>query len=356
MAMRVSTHELSEATTEREAPVPAAEAHRVGETPAPTGGPRPRHRLWRRSDLLLLGLVALAPWLLADDRGLYTTAVTAGCYALVVVSLQWLVGYTGMLALGHPALFGVGAYVSAILTTRHDWPLAPAGVVAIVVVVAIAGLLAPMLRLHGVYLALATLALVFVFGEAIYFWSPHTGGASGLVGIPALPFLERSGPMQYVDYAVVWGLVLLAILASRRLSGTRAGRSLFALREDEDVARSIGVKASRTRIEIWLASAAVSALAGVLYAHHIRYVSPGQFDVTMSLELLAMLIVGGAVSPVGAVLGVLLFVMVPEIFESLGEYRAFLFGTSLLLVVALAPGGLVTVPGRLRAAVAKVRS
>jgi branched-chain amino acid transport system permease protein len=310
-------------------------------------------RPWAHAEVWLVALVAAAPLLIANDGSLYSTATTAGCYALVVLSLQWLVGYTGMLVLGHPALFGTGAYVSAILTTRHDWPFLAAAAVGMAVAVVLAAVVAPMLRLHGVYLALGTLALVFLFGEAVFFWSDQTGGASGLVGISSLPFVEPTGAGRHLTYVVIWTFVVVAVLASRRLISTRAGRSLFALREDEDVARSVGVRAVRARLEIWLASAALSGLAGAFYAHHVRYLAPSQFGVGLSLELLAMLIVGGVSSPLGAVLGVILFLMLPEVFSGLGEYRPFLFGGSLLLVVALAPDGLVTVPSRLRGLAAR---
>lgn len=347
MAMSASANELTTFAADESAvddPLPRGSG----------GGRNPT--VWSPSDLLFVVPILAGPWLLAGDTGRYTTAVTVGCYALVVLSLQWVVGYAGMLVLGHPALFGTGAYVSAILTTRYDWPFAAAAAAAVVAVVALAAVLAPTLRLHGVYLALGTLAFVFIFGEAVLFWSSYTGGAAGLVGIPSLPFTEPSGLRRHVPYAVVWTLVVVVVVLSRRFKATRAGRSLFALNEDEDVAISVGIHAARARLHIWLASAALSGLAGTLYAHHIRYLSVGQFDVAASVELIAMLIVGGIVSPIGAVLGVVLFVMMPEMFEPVGEYRVFLFGTSLLVIVALAPGGLVTVPDRIRAAIASIRT
>lgn len=313
-----------------------------------TGESHRQPSLWRRWDSLRVACLVAAPLLVMSDGGMYTTLVTAGCYALVVLAMQWVVGYAGILVIGYPALFGAGAYLSAILTTRYGWNFFAAVAVATATATILAALLGPTLRLHGVYLALGTLALVFIFAEAVAMWPQLTGGASGLVGIPSMPLVERTGPTRHIPYVVVWSLVCAVVVVSRRLADSRAGRGLFALREDEDVARSVGVRAARARFEIWLASAALSGLAGAIYAHHIRYLSPGQFGIRLSLELLAMLIVGGSLSPAGAVLGTLIFVMVPQVFEPVGEYRSMLFGAVLLAVVALAPGGLATLPDRLR--------
>lgn len=301
----------------------------------------------RISLLILVVSVILSP-IVFTSTSMNTVFVTAGFFALVVLSLQWMIGYVGMLALGHPALMGVGAYVSAILTTSRDWPFLAAAAVAVAVVVGVALVISPLLRLDGVYFALATLVLIYLFIEGVKFWPQYTGGASGLTGIERMPLASNEGPMRHFSYYVVWTLVIVTVFISRRLVKTRAGRSLFALREDADVARSIGIRAASTRMQIWLASAAVTGLAGVLYAHQIRYLSPEQFGFAPALTVVAMLMIGGAFSPIGAVIGVLFFQLAPEVFSPFAEYRVFLLGISLLLVVGFAPGGLVTIPARIR--------
>lgn len=311
----------------------SAEAHSLFDA----GVPKSRIRF----GLVALGtLMLLAPLALSSHSGIYLTATTAGIYAIVVLSLQWVVGYAGMLSLGHPALFGVAAYSSAVLTAKFAWPFGAAFVVGVLASLAVATLLLPTLRLHGVYFALATLTGVLLLNEALYYWSNVTGGPSGLTGIPAFPGQALGVSSRHVAYYLAWGLVLLLMWLSSRLKRMRMGRALHAIASDEDVAKSLGIYAAKARVHIWLASSVVTGIAGVLYAHHVRFLSPGQFGVGVSITILAMLIVGGIRSVGGAVVATLLFTLLPAFLRPLREFQELVFGALLILVMVVAPGGL----------------
>jgi branched-chain amino acid transport system permease protein len=293
---------------------------------------------------LVAALAGLAPVTVNDD-GLHSSLIIAGTYSICVLSLQWLVGYAGVLSLGHPAMFGLGAYVSSVLTVNHGWSFVPALVVAVAASAVVALLVSPLLRLEGIYFALATLSLVYLFQEGVMILISQTGGVSGLVGVRQLPFVtEDPNSVAYGPYVVVWGIAALLALCSIRLQRTRIGRGLFLMGDDEEIAASLGVQRVQLRIHTWVVSACVAAVGGALYATQVGYLSPEQFSVNQSLIFFAMLVIGGVKSPVGAIIGALIFETVPELFATVSQYREYVFGCILILVVAFAPDGLGSIP------------
>ena len=290
----------------------------------------------------------LAPLLLQDyylaELGLLLV------YAIAGVGLMVLTGYTGQVSFGHAGFLGIGAYTHSILMT-HGVPFS----VSIVLTIILAGLIGMALgrsasKMHGFYLAIATLAfgilIETVFGE----WGSLTGGHSGL----AVPTLEILGvPLTEVwqQYYLDLVLALLVIWGASNLFRSPTGRSFVAVRDSELSARCLGVNVEWVKIQSFGVSAAITGLAGALLAHHLTYLVPEVFGVLESLKLMLMIVVGGLGSIIGAVLGAVFISLLPVALSflkdvlppSIGQtagLEPLLFGLLIVLVIVFEPLGL----------------
>jgi branched-chain amino acid transport system permease protein len=246
----------------------------------------------------------------------------------------------------------VGAYASAILS-RHGLPL-PVGLAAAVLAGGAAGWLAslPARRLSGLYLAMSTLAFGFLVEEALTRWESLTGGARGMV----MPPDAVAGAAANYVLAVV--LLALTAFAATRFLDSRLGRSLRAVRDDEQAAEAAGVDTWRSKRTAFVVSAALTGLAGALLARQLGVVTPEQFGVHASIELLMLAFVGGVHRPAGALLGAAFVVFMPEAIVLLRDLlpeevarqpglQPFAFGLALVLFVLFAPRGMAGwLPGR----------
>ncbi len=310
-----------------------------------------------RGGLLLATALAL-PAVLDENR--LNILFLMALYAMLGIGLNVVVGYAGLLDLGYVAFFAVGAYFYGLLASpfygQHwpAWVLVPAAMALAAAVGALLGF--PVLRMHGDYLAIVTLA----FGEIIrilvlnlYQW---TGGPNGVILIdhPVLlgHALDEIGEFYYAALA---GLALAAFCAER-LRDSRIGRAWEAMREDEEAARACGVDATRGRLLAFAIGAAFGGLGGAILAFSQGSIFPSAFTLDISIRVLCIVIIGGMGSVPGAVLGSLLLVGLPEVLRdvSLGplrpaDYRLVIFGALLVAVVAWRPAGLL-LPARRRAA------
>jgi branched-chain amino acid transport system permease protein len=299
--------------------------------------------------LLLAGLAALfaAPALLSP-WGLSQLTFVA-IYVIAGTGLMLLAGYAGQLSLCHAAFIGVGAYAEAILQ-QHGWPLF-AALPAAALLAAATGVLAavPARKLGGIYLAIATLSFGFIVQEAFVRWESVTGGNTGLV-VAALD----AGTL----YWLALGLALGALWLLGRVLASRHGRALTALREDATAAGVIGVALPRLKLIAFALAAALGGLAGALYAHQLRFISPEQFDWVMSIELLMMLVIGGLGTRAGIVLGAVFLIALPQAIALLRDVlgwdtppagiELFAFGFVLVLTLRYAPNGLAGLAGKPR--------
>jgi branched-chain amino acid transport system permease protein len=223
-----------------------------------------------------------------------------------------LAGYTGQMSIGHAAFMAVGAYTEAVLAGR-GWPF-PLTLVASAVLSAAAGVIVglPALRLRGLYLAVATLAFGFIIEELISRWDSITGGNAGLRVKPAelLGVSLRDGSSFYYTTLV---LVALALFLVRNLLRTPTGRAFVALRDSEISAQSMGVALARTKTLAFALSAALAGLGGALYARRIGFISPEQFTVVQSIELVTMIVIGGLGSLHGVFLGAAFAIALPQV-------------------------------------------
>ena len=292
-----------------------------------------------RVSLGLLALLLAAPFFVSD----YTVRIlNLGLIsAIAVLGLNFAFGWTGLISLAQAAFVGSGAYVAALLGTRLGLDMWSAGAVAVAVTGIAAALIGfPMLRLSGHYLALATLGLNVSFEIVASNWVEVTGGTNGVTGIPPLRIFGLALGREEQFLPVAWGLLVLLTLVAYRLRASRFGRAMIAMRDDEIATRMSGVGAVAIKITAFALSAVYGALAGVLFACHGNFISPGDFGYVHSIFYLSMLIVGGEGSILGAILGALIVTFLPEWLRPLGEAYLTFFGVFLLAILVFLPKGL----------------
>jgi branched-chain amino acid transport system permease protein len=251
-----------------------------------------------------------------------------GINGLLALSL-YIVLAIGQLSLGQAAFMGIGAYGSALLTSRLGWPF-PLALIAAAALPALAALLIgrPTSRLSGVYLALATIG----FGEVLrifYVNVGFTGGALGLSGIP-----ERAG------FLWIYGTLAAALAALTLLCRTRIGRAMEAMRQDEIAASVMGIDPARYKLGALILSAALAGLAGAFNAHSSTSIAPGEFGFDAAVTILSFALLGGIGSPFGPVLGALILTVLPELLRPLHDFRLVMNGLIIVLAVLFMPLGL----------------
>jgi len=301
----------------------------------------------RRAALVAGGAVLLAWPLLVPRYFVFLTSLIV-VNAIVAIGLNLLSGYTNQLSFGHAGFFAVGAYVAAVLTVRE--PALP-----VVLTLALAGLATalvglalgvPCLRLEGLYLAMATLAFGFVVVEAILNLDWLTRGNDGL----AVP-VARLGPLALASDAAKYYLVLavgvLMVAAAVNIARTRTGRALLAIRESEIAAQASGVHLAAYKTLAFAVSAFYTGVAGGLFAFVVGFISPDAFDVFLSVDFVAMIIVGGLGSIPGSILGAAVITLVYDWLAAFQNYRPLFFGLILIGCMLFMPGGIASrVPRR----------
>lgn len=254
-------------------------------------------------------LLAIAPWLLPEYWLAQLTFVLI--YAVVGLGLMLLAGFTGLFSIGHAAFLGVGAYTQAVLTNA-GWPFP----VALVMAALLSGLVGvvvglPALRVKGIYLGIATLAFGFIVEEGLARWEGVTGGNAGLhVKSPAIGAWSLDGATEFYFLCLV--VAVLATLGLLNLLRSPTGRAFVAIRDSEISAQSMGIHLARYKTLSFALSAALAGLGGALYAHKIKFLSPDQFNIVQSIDLLLMVVIGGLGSVHGAFLGAMFLIVMPQ--------------------------------------------
>lgn len=296
---------------------------------------------------VLIGLIAV-PYFHSDYWLSQLTFV--GIYAIAGFGLQILLGFAGQVSLGQAAFLASGAYACAYVERLGFG--APAGFAAAIIVSTGLGLLValPALRMSGLYLAIATMSFGFIVEEVASRWKSVTGGNEGIV-IPAIKLGGVSLGQPWQIYYLSWGFSLVVLLISANLLRTPTGRAMLAIRDSEIAARSSGIRVSRTKGVAFGLSAAFAGLAGALYSHALGFISPDQFTIAMSLDLLVMVLIGGLGTLRGVLFGAVFLVVSPELFQRLiglftsgntevAGLRPLLFGFSLIFVLLFQPNGI----------------
>lgn len=289
------------------------------------------------------GLALTAPFWIASPYHLHTL-IMAGVFAVLAMSLNLLLGYTGQLSLGHAGFFGIGAYTSALITLKLEWSFW-IGLVAGAALTGIAGWAIGRLslKLRGAYFVLVTISFAGVISLVSQNWMELTNGPLGLPGVPA----PEIGPWSLRTKSAYYYLVLAAVLVSyvvcRRLVRSRVGRAFLALRENEALAESVGVDPTRYLVLATVVSAAMAGVGGVLYAHYIRFVSPEVFQFGYTVTMVIMVIAGGKGTLAGPVVGALIFTALPEALREVvsWQWQLLAYGALLVLLVYFLPRGIV---------------
>jgi branched-chain amino acid transport system permease protein len=303
-----------------------------------------------RLGLPVLAALALAPALLPDF--LVTSATEVLILGLFAMSLDLLVGYTGLESFGHAAVYGLGAYTASLLLLRAGVSLPVALLLAACGTAAVAlpiGWLCT--RTTGVSFAMLTLAFAQLFYALAYKWQSVTGGSDGLAGVPRSPgpfgmswFASRVG-----YYYLAAGCLVGAYVLCRAFVASPVGTALLAIRDNERKASSLGYNPRAYKVAVFVIAAFFGGLAGALYAPFAGFASPDLFFWVLSGQVLVMVIIGGAGSLLGPVAGAMVFLLLEHYLSGLTDSWALVLGLIFILFVLFVPEGLWGVARRLGA-------
>ena len=294
--------------------------------------------------LCLAGAAAFAS--LANGYYVFVIA-TMALTAIVGIGLNVLVGLTGQVSFGHVGFYAIGAYTVAILTTAAKLPFALALALAALLSGLTGALLAlPALRVRGPYLAMITIAFGFIVENIAVEWRDLTGGQNGIMGIPSPNAFGASFGERGVALVAI-GFVAVLLYAFWRLSVSNWGRAMHAVKDSELAAESIGLNPVTVKTLAFALSALCAGVAGGLFAPLSGFVTPSTFTFSQSLLFVLAVIIGGAGTVTGPLVGAAVVVLLPEALSGLAEYRLLFFGALLLLVLWIAPEGIVGEASRL---------
>jgi branched-chain amino acid transport system permease protein len=266
--------------------------------------------------VLLLTLLA-APWLMPEYFLAQLSFILI--YGIVGLGLMLLSGYTGLISLGHAAFLAVGAYTEAFLAAR-GWPF-PLSLACAAVLSAATGIVVglPALRVKGIYLAIATMAFGFIVEEVLARWESVTGGNSGR-SVGHLQMFGWNADSEQSFYYVALVVAVLVTVGILNLLRAPTGRAFVAIRDSEISARSMGISLARYKTTSFALSAAITGIAGALYAHKLRILTPDQFTILQSIEMLMMIVVGGIGSVHGAFFGAAFVIALPQVIALAKDY------------------------------------
>jgi branched-chain amino acid transport system permease protein len=302
-------------------------------------------RFWY--SLLLIALL-VAPVLVSEY--MLSQFVFICIYGIVGLGLMLLIGFTGQVSLGHAAFMGVGAYTHVLLIAA-GWPFLLSICAAALLTAAVGVVVGlPALRVRGIYLAIATMAFGFIVEEVTARWESVTGGNSGLqVHPPAIAGFKFESTAALYYLCLVFAV--LATLFVLNLLRAPTGRAFVAIRDSEISAQSMGINLARYKTTAFALSALLTGVAGALYAHQIRFITPEQFTILQSIELLLMVVIGGLGSIHGAFFGAAFVISLPQVIGWLKDFlpdavanatglKPVIFGAVMIAVVLAEPYGM----------------
>jgi branched-chain amino acid transport system permease protein len=297
--------------------------------------------------IILLIILSILPFLLSKYSVFIINLMLI--YSIVSVGLNLLMGYTGLISIGHAGFFAIGSYITGILTNRVE-------ALPCIIVIIIAGLSAgligffvgiPALRLEGFYLAMATVGFGVVVNEMILQLESLTRGADGL-------FVKRAfiGSLVFdsdkkLFYLILFFNVSLLILAINLIK-TKTGRALMAMRDSEPAAQTVGINLSKYKTVVFSISALYTGIAGSLFSYLVTFISPDVFDITLSINFITMIIVGGMGSIAGSFIGAVILTLFYQLLTALKDFQTLFYGIMLTIFMIFMPEGLVGLISKLR--------
>jgi branched-chain amino acid transport system permease protein len=299
---------------------------------------------------LTLGIVAVACALMLRERYLALVLCFVCINIIAVTGLDILFGYTGQVSFGHAGFYAIGAYTSALLSLRLGLPsvltVIIGGFVSMLFGVVIA---LPAAKLVKHFLSLLTIA----FGQMVYIFIavtvPLTNGTSGLVGIPHISIFGYTFSTNQSNFFLLLGIVVLVLIAKNRIVDSRIGRAFIAIRENPHAANGMGINIRYYKILAFAISAFLTGIAGALYAHLMRFISPDTFTAAQSTLFMTMLLFGGIGSLAGPAIGSVILVATTELMQSFVSYQMLIYAIFILLVLFFLPNGVIGIIENIKA-------
>jgi branched-chain amino acid transport system permease protein len=284
--------------------------------------------------------MAILPHVL--DSRWQAVAITFLIFAVVALSQDIILGKCGMFNMGQALFFGLGAYTTAILNNHYGWSIIATIPLAILIPAVCGVLLAgPIVHLRGDYLLVTTIGFNIVFVQVVQNnLGGITGGPNGIFGLDSLSFYGIDLTSQVSVYYFAFAVLLLTLGIMRNLAGSKAGRAMHYLREDQLAAESIGINTRIYKIFAFALGAGIAGLAGTVFAVQYSAVSPEAFDFIQSVLFFSIVIVGGSSVP-GVLIGVFVMFVLPEIFREFATWRFFIFGFAMIAAMILRPRGII---------------
>ena len=301
-----------------------------------------RYKKWLISLAFVLVFVGL-PAVVGNNAYLMLILSLSGIFVIASIGLDLLFGYSGQISIGQAAFYAVGAYTSAILTTKLGvsvWLGMLAGGVLATIFAALVAL--PICKLVHMFLALVTIGIGELTHQAIINLPDLTGSFTGVRAIP----MPRIGDYVFNAssyYYIVLAVVVLSLLVKQRIVDSRIGRAFIAIRENSDAANAMGINVTYYKVVAFACSAAFTGIAGALYAHYIGFISPESFTLDQSVLFLTAVLCGGMGTFVGPIIGAVVITVINEAMQVLGSYQMLVYGIFIVVAVIYVPEGLVGV-------------
>jgi len=276
-------------------------------------------------------------------------AILFSIYAILGVSLNLVVGYTGLLSVAHAAFYGIGAYTTAILLTKSGVGFFSSLILGVIIAVVVSFFIGILLsKFKGDYYSLVTLGFNAIIFAVFLNWKNITNGSLGIPGIPRPELFGINFANNFNFLILTLMFLILIYFTSRFIVNSSFGRVLKAIREDETTISVFGYKTFYFKLVIFIISAAMAAVAGSLFASYITFIDPSSFQLTESMFILAIIILGGLGSLRGSILGALFLILFPEILRFIGfpshieaQMRQVVYGIILILLMLYRPQGLI---------------
>jgi len=263
-------------------------------------------------------------------------------YSLVSIGLNLLMGYTGQIAAGHAGFLAMGAYFTSIVGTQVEWLPCPLILLLAGIFTGIIGFFLgiPILRLKGFYIAMATLAFGVVVSEVILQWSSLTGGDDGF-NVPTATIAGFVFDSDYKLYYLTISVTIALTFLAKNLVNGYIGRAFIALRESEIAAQTIGIDLAKYKTIAFAISAFYTGVAGGLFAYLITFLSPDAFTLELSIDFIAMIVIGGMASILGSIIGAVILTGMQQVLAGLLDLQILIFGLSLIVFMIFMPRGII---------------
>lgn len=301
-----------------------------------------REYQFRKRDLIYFLTIIALPMIWSDPH-FHHIMVLAGIHAILALGLTLFLGYAGQISLGQAAFFGIGAYTTAILTTRYGFPSLLAFWASALTASLFAYLIGkPILKLKGYFLALATLG----FGEIFLVMVRESRGLTGgVIGIFDIPYFSLAGfifDTYLKQYYLIWGVLMGLVLFSKNLIRSKMGRAFLAVAASEDGASAVGIDVSRIKLSVFVIGAIFAGLAGSLFASVMSTANPETFSLNLSVLIVMMVILGGMGNLYGPIAGAIFLTYLIDGLSRYQEYSLPIYGVILILLLVFFPDGIGT--------------